>query len=62
MVSTCCIVYSPLSFAVTALPLCAAVFSRSNNVELSKRIIALEPDFVHAVIRIGSLDFQKGTQ
>jgi hypothetical protein len=55
-------VYSPLSIAVTALPLFAAVFSRSNYVELSKRIIALEPDFVHAVIRIGSLDFQKGTQ
>ncbi len=47
---------------MTALLLFAAVFSRSNNVELSKRIIALEPDFVHAVIRIGSLDFQKGTQ
>ena len=62
MVSSCCIVYSPLSFADTALPLFAAVFSRSNNVELSKLIIALEPDFVHAVIRIGSLDFQKGTQ
>jgi hypothetical protein len=40
----------------------AAVFGRSNNVELSKPIIALDPDFVHAVIRIGSLDFQKGTQ
>ena len=46
---------------MTALPLFAAVFSHSNNVELSKRIIALEPDFVHAVIRIGLLDFQKGT-
>ena len=34
--------------------------SRSNNVKLSKRIIALEQDFVHAVIRIGALDFQKG--
>ncbi len=62
MVSTCCIVYSPLSLAVTALFLFAVVFSRSNNVELSKRIIALAPDFVHAVIRIGPLDFQKGTQ
>jgi hypothetical protein len=62
MVSTCCIVYSPLSFAATALPLFASVFSRSNNVELNKRIIALEPDFVHAVIQIGPLDFQKGTQ
>jgi hypothetical protein len=62
MVSTCFIEYSPLSFAEIALSLFAAVFSRSNNVELSKRIIALEPDFVHAVIRIGSLDFQKGTQ
>ena len=38
-----------------------AVLDRSNNVELSQRIIALAPDFVHAVIRIGSLDFQKGT-
>ncbi len=46
---------------MTALPLFAAVFSHANNVELSKRIIALEPDFVHAVIRIGLLDFQKGT-
>ncbi len=62
MVSTCCIVYSPLSLAVTALILFAVVFSRSNNVELGKRIIALAPNFVHAVIRIGSLDFQKGTQ
>jgi hypothetical protein len=40
----------------------AAVLDRSNNVELSKRIIARTPDFVHAVIRIGSLDFQKGAQ
>ena len=39
-----------------------AVFSRANNVDLDKRIITLAPDFVHAVIRIGSLDFQKGTQ
>lgn len=38
----------------------AAVLGRSKNVNLSKRIIALAPDFVHAVIRIGSLDFQKG--
>ena len=45
-----------------SLPLFAAAFRRSIDVELSKRIIALEPDFVHAVIRIGSLDFQKGTQ
>ncbi len=62
MVSTCCIVYSPLSLALTALFQFAALFSRSNNVELSKRIIALVPDFVHAVIRIGSLEFQKRTQ
>jgi len=34
--------------------------SRSNNVNLSKRIIDPAPDFVHAVIRIGLLDFQKG--
>ena len=40
----------------------AAVLGRSNNVNLSKRIIDLAPDFVHAVIRIGSLDFQKGAQ
>jgi hypothetical protein len=40
----------------------AAVLGRSNNVNLSKRIIALAQDFVHAVIRIGSLDFQKVTQ
>jgi len=38
----------------------AAVLGRSNNVNLSKRIIDLVPDFVHAVIRIGLLDFQKG--
>ena len=37
----------------------AAVLGRSNNVNLSKRIIDLAPDFVHAVIRIGLLDFQK---
>jgi len=55
-------IFSPLSFAVTALFLFAVVFRRSINVELSKRIIALEPDFVHAVIRMGALDFQKGTQ
>jgi hypothetical protein len=40
----------------------AAVLGRSNNVDLSKRIIALPSNFVHAVIRIGSLDFKKGTQ
>jgi hypothetical protein len=40
----------------------AAFLDRSNNVELSKRIIALAPDFVHAVIRIGPLDFEKGAQ
>ena len=51
-------VYSPFTFAA----LFAAAYRRSNDVELCKRIIALEPDFVHAVIRIGSLDFQKGTQ
>jgi hypothetical protein len=39
-----------------------AVLSRSNNVNLSERIIALTPNFVHAVIRIGSLDYQKATQ
>ena len=49
-------------FADIALLLFAVFFDRSNNVELSKPIIALEPDFVHAVILIGSLDFQKGTQ
>jgi hypothetical protein len=38
----------------------AAVLGRSNNVELSRRILALAPNYVHAVIRIGSLDFQKG--
>ena len=46
-------------FADIALLLFAVFFSRSNNVELSKPIIALYPDFVHAVIRIGLLDFQK---
>ena len=40
----------------------AGVLNRSNNANLSKRIIALAPDFVHAVIRIGSLDFRKVTQ
>jgi hypothetical protein len=40
----------------------AAVLGRSNSVNLCKRIIGLEPGFVHAVIPIGSLDFQKGTQ
>ena len=62
MVSACCIIFSPLSLAVTALFQIAAVFGRSNNVKLSRRIIALAPDFVHAVIRIGSLEIQKGTQ
>jgi hypothetical protein len=60
MVFACCIMFPPKSLDVTALFQVAAVFNRSNNVELSKRIIALAPDFVHAVIRIGSLDFQKG--
>ena len=55
-------IFSPLSFAVSALFLLAVVFRRSINNELSTRIIALEPDFGHAVIRIGALDFQKGTQ
>ena len=58
--STCCIIFSPFSLAVTAMLQTAAVLGRSKNVNLSKRIIALAPDFVHAVIRIGSLDFQKG--
>ena len=62
MLSTCCIIFLPLSLAETAWFQFVAFLSRTNNVDLSKRIIALEPDFVHAVIRIGSLDFQKGTQ
>ena len=37
----------------------SAVYSRSIHVELSKRIIALVPNLVHAYIRIGSLDFKK---
>jgi hypothetical protein len=61
-VSTCCIIFSPFSLAVTAMLQTATVLGRSNNVYLSKRIIALAPDFVHAVIRIGLLDFKKGTQ
>jgi hypothetical protein len=40
----------------------ASILERSNKVNLSKRIIALAPDFVHAVIRIGLLDFHKGAQ
>ncbi len=62
MVSTCCIIFTPFSLAVIAMVQTAVVSGRSNNVNLSKRIIDLAPDFVHAVIRIGSLDFQKGTQ
>jgi len=58
MVSTCCIVYSPSSFAETALRLFAAIFSRPNNVDLGKRIIALPPDFVHADFWAGVLDFK----
>jgi hypothetical protein len=41
------------------VPICRS-FSRSNDIDLGKRIIALASDVVHAVIRIGSLDFQKG--
>jgi hypothetical protein len=55
-------VYSPLKFADIALLLFAVFFSRSNSVKFSKRIFHLARDFVHAVIQIGSLDFQKGTQ
>ena len=50
--------FSPKSLDVTALFVFAAFFGRVNNIELSKRIIALAPNFVHAVIRIGSLDFK----
>ena len=59
--SVCCITFSPLPLAVKVCSKFFAVFSRANNVDLDKRIITLAPDFVHAVIRIGSLDFQKGT-
>jgi len=48
--------------AATAMFQTSAVSGRSNNVDLSKRIIALPPDFVHAVIRIGLLVFRKVTQ
>jgi hypothetical protein len=36
------------------------IFSRANNVELSKRIITLAQQFVHAVIWIGILEFKIG--
>jgi hypothetical protein len=49
-------------FADVALLLFAVFFRRSNSVKLSKRIIDPAWDCVHAVIQIGSLDFQKGTQ
>ena len=54
-------IFSPFSLAVTAMLQTAAVLSRPNKVKSSKRIIDSAPDFVHAVIRIGLLDFQKGT-
>ena len=57
--SACCIIFTPLSLAAIAMLQTAAVFGRSNIVNLSKRIIDPAPDFVHAVIRIGSLDFQR---
>jgi hypothetical protein len=60
MLPSCCIVCSPFSLAVTALFQYSAVYSRSIHVELSKRIIAPVSNLVHADIRIGSLDFQKG--
>ena len=50
---------SPLSLAVAVWFQFVAVFSRTNNVELSKRILAPKQDFVHAVIRIGLLDFME---
>ena len=53
-----CIAFSPSPLAVTANANLLLFCSRANNDHLSKRIIALAPDFVHAVIRIGSLDFQ----
>ena len=49
-------------FSDIASLLFTVFFGRYNNAELSKPIIALDSDFVHAVIRIGLLDFQKGTQ
>ena len=60
--STCCIILTPFSLTVIAMVQAAVVSGRSNNVNLSKRIIDLAPDFVHTIIRIGPLDFQKGTQ
>ena len=59
MVSACCIIFSPLSLTVTKVVSDCCGFSRANNIDLSKRIIALATGFVHAVIRIGPLDFQR---
>ena len=62
MGSTCRIIFTPFSLAVIAMVKTAVLSDHSNNVKLSKRIIALASDFVYAVIRIGPLDFQKVTQ
>jgi hypothetical protein len=60
-VSNCCIIFSPFSLAVTAIFQTAAFFGYVNNIDLSKRITTLAPNFVHAVIRIGALGFQNET-
>ena len=60
LLSTCCIIFSPFSLAVTAMFQTAAFFCCVKNIDVCKRIITLAPYFVHAVIRIGSSDFQKG--
>ena len=54
-------IFSLIVNRICLVPVCLS-FNRSNNVELSKRIIVLAKDFVHALIRIGPLDFRKGAQ
>ena len=53
LVSTCCIIFSPFSLAVTAMFQTVTFFGGVNNVDLSKRIIALALNFVHAVFQMG---------
>ena len=62
MVSTCCIIFTPFSLAVIAMVKTAVLSDHSNNMNLSKRIIALASGVVYAVIRIGPLDFEKVTR